>query len=66
MPSTIEPRRWVDARLAGPHGGELCKEDVGDRTKQDGIRPSEPVTQSDAAVKDAGQRPAPRSGAQRP
>jgi len=38
-----------DARLAGPHGRELCKQDVGDRTKQDGIRPSEAVTQSDAA-----------------
>ena len=52
--------------LARPHDCEVFGLDVDDPAKQDGIRPSEPATQSDAAVKDAGQRPAPRSGAERP
>ena len=66
MQSTIELRRWLDARLARPHDREVFGLDVDEPVQQEGIRPSKPATQSDTAVKDAGQRPAPRSGAQRP
>jgi hypothetical protein len=66
MQSTIELRRWLDARLARPHDREVFGLDVGEPVQQEGIRPSERSTQSDTAVKDAGQRPGPRSGAQRP
>ena len=66
MQSTTELRRWLDARLARPHDREVFGLDAGDLAKDHGIRPSEPTAQSDTAVKDAGQRPAPRSGAERP
>lgn len=66
MQSTTELRRWLDARLARPHDREVFGLDVGEPVQQEGIRPSAGTTQSDTAVKDAGQRPAPRSGAQRP
>ena len=66
MHSEIELHRWLDERLARPHDREVFGLDADDPVKHDGIRPSEPATRSDTAVKDAGQRPAPRSGAQRP
>src|SRR5262249_47623412 len=66
MQSAIELRRWLDARLARPHDRAVFGLDVGEPATQHGIRPSEPATRSDAAVKEAGPRPAPRSGAQRP
>jgi hypothetical protein len=66
MQSASELHRWLDERLARPHDREVFGLDADDPAKHDGIRPSEPATQSDAAVTDAGQRPAPRSGAQRP
>jgi len=64
--SQTELHRWLDERLARPHDRAVFGLDVDDPAKHDGIRPSERATRSDAAVKDAGQRPAPRSGAQRP
>jgi hypothetical protein len=66
MQSTTELRRWLDARLVRPHDRAVFGLDAGDPAKEQGIRPSEPSIRSDAAVKDAGPRPAPRSGAQRP
>lgn len=66
MQSAIELRRWLDERLARPHDRAVFGLDGGDRARTHGIRPSEPSTRSDTAVKDAGQRPAPRSGAPRP
>jgi len=66
MQSASELHRWLDERLARPHDREVFGLDADDPVKHDGIRPSEPATRSDTAVKDAGQRPAPRSGAQRP
>ena len=66
MQSAAELRRWLDARLARSHDRAVFGLNAGDRQADEGIRPYKPDTQSDAAVKDAGQRPAPRSGAQRP
>jgi hypothetical protein len=66
MQSGTELRRWLDARLARPHDRAVFGLDGGDPAQTHGIRPSEPSTQSDTAVKEAGQRPAPRSGAPRP
>lgn len=66
MQSTIELRRWLDARLARPHDREVFGLDAGERATEQGIRPSERTTRSDTAVKDAGPRPAPRSGVPRP
>ena len=66
MRSAIDLRRWLDARLARPHDREVFGLDVGEPVQQEGIRPSVRATQSATAVKDAGQRPAPRSGAERP
>ena len=63
MRSAIELRRWLDARLARPHDRAVFGLDATDPHKDHGIRPFEPSTRSDAAVKDAGRRPAPRSGA---
>ena len=66
LQSASELHRWLDERLARPHDREVFGLDADDPAKHDGIRPSEPTTRSDTAVKDAGQRPAPRSGAPRP
>jgi hypothetical protein len=66
MHSATELRRWLDARLARPHDRAVFGLNADDRQADQGIRPYKPDTQSDTAVKDAGQRPAPRSGAQRP
>lgn len=66
MRSMIELRRWLDERLARPHDRHVFALDVVDPAKEHGIRPSEPATRSETAVKEAGPRPAPRSGAQRP
>jgi hypothetical protein len=66
MQSATELHRWLDARLARPHDREVFGLDASDLVEEHGIRPSERLTQSDTAVKDAGRRPAPRSGAQRP
>ena len=66
MQSAIELRRWLDERLARPHDRAVFGLDSTDSHKDHSIRPSKPATQSDTAVKDAGQRPAPRSGAERP
>jgi len=48
-----------------PHDREVFGPDVDDPAKQDSIRPFELFTQSDTAFKEAGQLPAPPSGAQR-
>ena len=66
MRSMIELRRWLDERLARPHDRHVFGLDVIDPAKEHDIRPSEPATRSETAVKEAGPRPAPRSGAQRP
>jgi hypothetical protein len=66
MRSTTELRRWLDARLARPHDRAVFDLDGGDPAPTHGTRPSEPSTQSDTAVKEDSQRPAPRSGAPRP
>jgi hypothetical protein len=66
MRSAAELRRWLDARLARPHDRAVAGLDAGDSPAEHGIRPSEPSTRGDAAVKEAGPRPAPRSGAERP
>jgi hypothetical protein len=66
MRSTTELRRWLDARLARPHDRAVFDLDGDDPAKAQGIRPSKPATRSDTAVTEAGQGPAPRSGAPRP
>jgi hypothetical protein len=66
MRSMMELRRWLNERLARPHDRDVFGLDVVDSAREHDIRPSEPATRSETAVKEAGARPAPRSGAQRP
>lgn len=68
MRTSAELLQWLDARLARPHDRAVfelaSREDSPDRAS--GFGPMSPPARSEAAVKDAGHREAPRSGAARP
>ena len=66
MHSEIELHRWLDERLARPHDREVFGLNVEDPAKTSVIRPSEPSSGSDAAIKDAGARASPRSDEEHP
>jgi hypothetical protein len=68
MRSRVELLRWLDARLTRPHDRAVLNLTPHETTGT-GLQPSAdrcPSARSGAAVKDADQREAPPSGAQRP
>jgi hypothetical protein len=68
MRSRVELLRWLDARLTRPHDRAVFDLTAPETTRTS-LRPSAdrcPSARSEAAVKDADQREAPPSGAQRP
>jgi hypothetical protein len=68
MRSNIELLRWLDARLTRPHDRQVFDLKPHEATRT-GLQPSADrcgTARSGAAVKDADQREAPQSGAQRP
>ena len=68
MRSNAELLRWLDAQLTRPHDRAAFDLTSGEEggVQTPGFGPMSTSARSEAAVKDADQRKAPRSGAERP